>query len=168
MVLKHHQGWLENGLNLVNSGTGYYHYLGTDGIDTDDWGVLHLINMIEGAGRDWYDNFMTPARIGVGDMSLRNGGKWDDHSSHENGLDVDVRYVRNDNQDSSLNIADDQSHYDTAATSYLMNLFVFSASVQIILYDSVNAHLVGGPLLHWPGHSDHFHIRIDDPDGTNN
>lgn len=83
---------------------------------------------------------------------------------------MDFRYVRNDAQDHSLNIASDQRYYDTAATAYLMNLFAFStsASVQVILYDSVNAHLVGGPLLHWPGHSDHFHIRINDPDGSGN
>ena len=65
-------GWIENALNLVNSGTGYYHYLGTDPIDTDDWGVLHLINMIEGAGREWYSNGYTPPKIGVGDMSKGN------------------------------------------------------------------------------------------------
>ena len=35
-------GSLEGGINLPDNGEGYYHYLGTDPIDTDDWGTLAL------------------------------------------------------------------------------------------------------------------------------
>lgn len=167
-------GWIENALNLMNEGTGYYHYRGPDAVDTDDWGVLDLINMIEGAGRDWDSDYRVPPRIGVGDLSWGDqytqqfGGPWD-HSCHQNGLEVDIRYVRNDGLDTSLNIAESDSvYYNPAATSFLMNRLIDHADIEVILYDSVHAGILGWPLLHWPGHSDHFHVRIEDPDGTGN
>lgn len=162
-------GTLSNGLNLVNQGPGYYHYINDDSLDSDDWGVLHTINMIEGAGRDWLGDDMTPPRVGVGDLSLRYGGPWPDHSSHQNGLDVDIRYVRNDDLDTTLNIAEiDSVYYDLRATIILMNCLVDNGNIQVIFHDSVHSHVVGGPLMHWPGHSTHFHVRIEDPDGTSN
>ena len=35
-------------------------------------------------------------RVVVGDISRRNGGRMDEHVSHQNGLDVDVYYPRRD------------------------------------------------------------------------
>lgn len=168
-------GWIEKALNLVNSGTGYYHYLGNDIIDTDDWGVLHLINMIEGAGRDWYGSGYTPPRMGVGDLSWGDaqtqqfGGRFDPHECHQNGLEADFRYVRNDGQEISLNIAGpDSIYYDPGATAELMNSLIANGTITVIYIDTVHAYLVGDILEHRVGHSDHFHVRIEDPDGTGN
>ena len=158
----------------MNNETGYYRYNPEKSvkdllIDTDDWGVLHLINMIENAGRDWYDNFMTPPRIGVGDMSLRNGGKWDDHSSHKNGLDVDVRYVRKDHMDTTLNIRIQPSLYDSSATLSLMRYMVDNGSVQLIILSPYAGIIGNGVIADTTGaHDNHFHVRIFDPDGTQN
>ena len=163
-------GWLEGGINLTDAGRGYYHYYGSDPVDTDDWGTLALINMVEGGGRDWRERYPTP-RSGIGDMSLQNGGIWLPHSSHQNGLDVDIRYVRNDGQELPLNITDHPEDYDTLATVDLMNslfqngdcvLIVVSEVCGIIFedievrYDTTNVH------------DNHFHLRIEDPDGTGN
>ncbi len=169
-------GWIENALNLVNQGTGYYHYLGEDIIDTDDWSVLHLINMIEGAGRNWYSNGYTPPRIGVGDMSKGDaqtqqfGGLFPPHSCHQNGLEADFRYVRNDGQEIGLNIAgSDSIYYDVDATVDLMNFLIDNANVTIIYVDTVHAGIVvSDPIRHLSGHQDHFHVLILDPDGTSN
>ncbi len=169
-------GWIEKALNLVDAGTGYWHNRGSDPIDTDDWGVLHLINMIEGAGRDWYGNGYTTPRITANDLSQGNaqtqefGGYWEDHSCHQNGLEVDIRYVRNDGQEIGLNIAGpDSIYYDVDATIDLMNFLIDNANVTIIYVDTVHAWIVvSDPIVHLPGHSDHFHVRIEDPDGTGN
>lgn len=168
-------GWIEKALNLVNQGTGYYHYLGGDIIDTDDWSVLHLTNMVEGAGRDWYNSGYSP-RIGVGDMSIGDaqaqafGGPFPPHSWHQNGLDVDFRYVRNDGNEIGLNIASSDSiYYDVDATVALMNFLLDNANVTIIYVDTVHAGIVvSGPIRHLSGHQDHFHVQILDPDGTGN
>ncbi|MDD3731052.1 MAG: penicillin-insensitive murein endopeptidase [candidate division Zixibacteria bacterium] len=159
-------GWLENGLNLVNTGTGYYHY--NPEADMDDWGTLHLINMIEISGRIWNSSFKEPPRISIGDLSLKYGGTFAPHGCHENGLEVDIRYVRNDGQEAVLNIAKNPEYYDIEKTQFLINRLIFNAKVELIYCDTVNIGLKGGPLVHRDGHSDHFHVRIVDPDGTSN
>ena len=164
-------GSLENGLNMVNTGTGYYHY-NPEKIDYDDWGVLHLINMIEGAGRDWYNNSYIPPRIGIGDLSLRYGGYWPDHSCHQNGLEVDIRYVRNDGLDIGLNLStQDSLYFDKSATIALMNyLFNNSNSVKIYVGTYLRGKIIfsGIDTVYDSNHNDHFHLRIQDPDGTGN
>lgn len=173
-------GWIENALNLVNSGTGYYHYNPEKDeimIDTDDWGVLHLINMIEGAGRDWYTNGHSPPRIGAGDLSKGNqytqefGGVFPPHSCHQNGTEADFRYVRNDGQEASLNIRTQPSLYDTHATVALMeHLFANSNSIYIIVSPHCGIRFFGMDTLYDATgvHDTHFHLRIEDPDGTGN
>jgi hypothetical protein len=160
-------GSLEGGINLPDEGEGYYHYYGSDPIDTDDWGTLALINIIEGGGRSWWEWHVTP-RAGFGDMSLQNGGNWPPHTSHQNGLDVDVRYVRNDGEEASINIATQQELYDSHATADLMNCLIQNGNIVVIYIDEEHANLENGVLQHWPGHETHFHVRIEDPDGTSN
>jgi hypothetical protein len=116
-------GWIEDALNMVNQGTGYYHYNPEKrSVDHDDWGTLALINMIEAAGRTWSDHNCVPPRINVGDLSwgdtstLEFGGYFYPHICHQNGLEVDIRYVRNDGQDESLNVRTQPSLYDLPGT----------------------------------------------------
>jgi len=171
-------GWIENALNLPNVGTGYSHYIGSDTVDKDDWGTLDVVIMIEAGGRDWYNDNHPPPRIGIGDLSHGDatshqfGGQFPPHSCHENGLEVDIRYVRNDGAELPLNIAGpDSLKYDISATADLMNYLIANGDVVLIYIDTAHAYLTdsGQDILHhWPGHSDHFHVRISDPDGTGN
>jgi hypothetical protein len=172
--------WIENALNMVNYGTGYYHYLGypPDPVDTDDWGVLHLINMIEGAGRDWYDYYVaTKPRIGVGDLSWGDeysesfGGYWPPHVCHQNGLEVDIRYVRNDTLEIGLDIADSTQweYFNEQKTGKLIDFLIANANVDYIYIDTLHTSIRRpGITYHLGGHSNHFHVKIVDPDGTGN
>jgi len=178
-----YNGWIEKAFNMVNTGTGYWHYNPekVKAMDTDDWGVLHLINMIEGAGRNWYSDGLVPPRISVGDLSwgdastLNFGGPWPggDHAWHQNGLEVDVRYVRKDDEELPLNIHSNPANYDNIATMHLINrlgwnskmaLIIISPDCRIDFYDSSN--IVFDSIDR--KHDDHFHYRIVDPDGTDN
>jgi len=173
-------GYIEKAFNLPNQGTGYYHYNPDKGeplIDTDDWGVLALINMIEGAGRLWVWNEYSPPRIGVGDLSKGDqytqqfGGYFPPHSCHQNGLEVDIRYVRNDDLDSALNIAWYPEYFDEFATEILIRYLIRNAHIELIYVDTLHSslnHIGYSFILHLSGHSDHFHVRIIDPDGTTN
>jgi hypothetical protein len=171
-------GWIQNALNLPDQGTGYYHYLGTDPIDTDDWSVLHLINMIEGAGRLWYTNGYPPPRIGVGDLSWGDqytqqfGGYWPPHNCHQNGTEADFRYVRNDGQEIGLDISSaDSIYYDVDATTALIDyLFANSNSIYIIVSPHCHIEFSGITVVYDQSgkHDNHFHLRIEDPDGTGN
>jgi len=171
-------GWIENALNMVNTGTGYYHY-NPEKIDRDDWGTLHLINMIEGTGRDWYNN-RPPPRIGVGDLSWGDqntqqfGGYWSDHICHQNGLEVDIRYVRNDGLEVGLNLGTaDSIYFYVGATVALLN-YLFNNSnpdkIYVSSYCRGKIVFTGIDTVYdaTGGHDDHFHLRIQDPDGTGN
>jgi len=160
-------GWLEGGINLPDEGEGYYHFYGSDPVDFDDWGTLALINMTEGGGRSWNEEYSTFGG-GFGDMSKQNGDSFPPHKSHQNGRDVDIRYVRKDSTEAPLHIKDNPQDYDNNATAHLMNCLIANGEVTVIYIDTVYAHLKGDILRHCAEHQDHFHVRIEDPDGTSN
>jgi len=175
-------GSLVGGLNLPDTGFGYRHYLGSDSKDTDDWGTLSLINVIEQVGRQfrrrpcqtfYFDADRLPREQSL-DMSLQYGGPFvvngvRQHDEHQNGLDVDVRYMRDDGE-GLLDLSDglQRSHFDQTATLELLSCFLRTGRVIRILYDSALTNIVNAPgdttLLDFPDHTDHFHVRIADPD----
>ena len=162
-------GSLEGGINLRDSEEGYKHFRGNDPVDYDDWGTLALINMIEGGGRFW--NKYCPPRICILDMSKQEGGDWPPHSSHQNGRDVDVRYVRKDNDEAPLDIKINPQDYDDSATVKLMNcLFENGEPVLIIVSDVCGLGFTNIQVIYdsLGNHDNHFHLRIEDPDGTGN
>lgn len=174
-----YDGSIGNALNLVNSGPGYYHYINTDPLDSDDWGVLAMINMIEGAERQWLENRHSPPRIGIGDISWGDpstqvfGGQFpdNDHASHENGLDVDARYIRNDGLDTTLNLLTQFALYDASATvQAIQSLFDNGDCVKIYVsqYSGLIFENIDALFDSTGAHDNHFHLRIQDPDGTNN
>lgn len=164
--------------------SGYYHFFGADTNPrhTDDWGTLALISTIEKTGRFWRDprclTLNRTRRIGILDLSRQSGGVFynqaepskRDHLSHQNGLDVDVRYMRSDGGEAGLDFADPNSRvwYDSAATRVLMQCFRSQGAVVRIFVDTDYVKIVfPGVTLHDPTHRNHFHVRIRDPDGAN-
>lgn len=183
-------GTLPGGINLVNQSTGYYHYLSGSVVDTDDWGTLALVNSVEGVGRFWWaldyeehcwvqESSWDSPRMHTGDMSLKPGGYFDPHTLHQNGLDVDVRYVRHpspnsEGENATLNIANNPELWDTLATVDLLNCWSNRTNNRLnfiyinrLLYDQL-----ANPVPSWLtrrefDHFDHFHAQIYDPDGPN-
>lgn len=184
-------GQLTGGLNLPDVNGGYFHYFpGSDPrwdvVDSNDWGTLALINAIEATARDWIDfseenrvcnqftNFITRApKFDVGDMSKRGGGYWSDsngqqrHAGHQNGLEVDVRYVRKDKANSPLDIRANPAAYDTNATFDLMSCFVADAQVNVIYVDSASVGFWNASgvsiLVNDTTHNTHFHVQLKQP-----
>ena len=63
--------------------------------------------------------------MGILDLSKQDGGAWyPDHICHQNGCEVDVRYIRNDGQEIPLNIKTDSLHYDIDKTVVLINSLI--------------------------------------------
>ena len=190
-------GSLYKGMNLPDLWTGYEHYDNCErfafpaGPDKDDWGTGHLVRFIEGAGRWWEQLRSRNVRMQVGDLSLKEGGTFpglpgvtgceQGHAYHQQGIDVDVRYVRNDGGVGPFNICSDSTLYDPAETSVLISSFLHAE-----LSDDANARIdsvfVDLNCLRFPdtttsgrrwafhkdGHQNHFHVRIRDPDGPFN
>lgn len=66
-----------------------------------NYGTYELVTLLEQVGARFHGHYPA-ARLRVGDLSLKAGGTIRDHqgrrvhSSHRNGLDVDLRYLRQD------------------------------------------------------------------------
>jgi murein endopeptidase len=163
-------GSLVGGWNLPNQGTGYYHDPVNDAPDTDDFGGREsTIRLIEIVGAQWTPN----PRFGVLDISRQFGGSFQpDHTEHQNGLDIDVRYVRNDGQEGRVNVANQQNLYSRDLTIQLMNLFATNGTLYRILVSPqaniTSADVPGANIVAMDGHDDHFHVSLVDPDGADN
>ena len=82
-------GWLEYGFYLPPIGQGYMGY----GADNKRWGNNIFVNEIKSIAASWDSLGGT---IGIGNISLQNGGYMAPSSSHQNGNDGDFFYVGND------------------------------------------------------------------------
>src|SRR3990170_1332701 len=148
-------GTLENGINLPDTGAGYIHFPVGDPKDTDDWGTLTLVNLLEQVAREYrnpygecnediqWDNRDYLPRPQYNDLSLQFGGSFQpDHTSHQNGLDVDVRYLRlgeRNGNEIPLDLRYDSAAHDVESTLELLTCFWQNPRVIAIYYDSVRS-----------------------------
>jgi hypothetical protein len=158
-------GALVRGLNLTNQGAGYLHLRGSDPPDADDWATLRMVSCIEAVGREAE---ALDLRITVNDLSLQPGGHFVPHASHQNGLDVDVRYVRADGRVAPLDIRQSPADYDALTTQAILQAFLRRCEVSAIFADLpsltfTNEELDRPVLVQAPGHTNHFHVRLRPP-----
>ena len=159
-----HHGTYSNGSltgdsSLPNQGVGYYHDPGEDRPDTDDWACSHwLIARIQMVGQQWNRS----PRVGILDLSLMGGGRFPPHKSHQNGLDVDVRYVGNGGYEGPIAFGSPSERmYDMDGTQRLVDIFCKTGAVRI--YVDSRARLSGSCIRHESGHHNHFHVRYPAP-----
>jgi hypothetical protein len=167
-------------VKLPEEGIGYRHFYGSDGLNMDNWGTLKLIKIIEQVGREWNQLHPTGPRISIGDLSLQGGGRFypppllHEHDWHQQGVDVDVRYVKNDGGEGPCNINPHptldppdtpQCNFNYINTKKLLDLFC-KAGAKEILVDSTSAlqndTYIPGCQVQFddPAHRHHFHVRI--------
>jgi hypothetical protein len=93
-------------------------------------------------------------RIGVGNISRADGFDDDDHVSHLDGLQVDIRPLRKDGLEKPVVWTD--RRYDKEATAKLIGLCRTFAPVKIVLFNDTSI-----PFVKWTkGHDDHFHVAL--------
>ena len=85
-----------------------------------------------------------------------NGGTIDGHSSHQNGLDVDIRLPRRDR----VRGAADPGNYDRALTQQVVDHMVARGANLVLIGPSLDLHGPGGVVVRWPNHDDHLHVRF--------
>ncbi|MBX3469247.1 MAG: penicillin-insensitive murein endopeptidase [Planctomycetes bacterium] len=135
-------------IQLPASGSGYYGYRGANA----RWGTPRLVYGIERIGRRFAGS--NAGDMGVGDLSLQNGGPISGHRSHQTGIDVDVRPVRTDKAKQPVTINDRE--YSQQHTRTLIGLFQAELQIALILF---NDSKIPG-VRHWPNHHNHFHARV--------
>jgi murein endopeptidase len=110
--------------------------------------------------------------MGILDLSLPGGGPMPPHGCHENGLDVDVRYVKASEEEGPLDLtAPNLPTYSKPKTVELLQLFANTGLVELI-YVHPNSGITPGDVSSVvvdPSitHRNHFHVRLIDPDGAN-
>ena len=99
-------------------------------------------------------------RVVVGDISLREGGRMDEHVSHQNGLDVDVYYPRLDRH-LSAPIATRQ--IDRGLAQDLLDRFVAAGVQTVFVGYSSGLRGPSGVVVPYPNHENHMHLRFPPP-----
>lgn len=133
------------------SGTGWYHY-GDDG--NDDWGTANVIAQLKKVALNWYYSVGSP-RIGVGDISREHGGYFSPHSSHRDGLDTDIRPMRNDGVEGATQW--NWGSYSRSLTRLLLQMLWDTGMVTRILFNDP-VLISEGLCTSYSGHDNHLHV----------
>jgi murein endopeptidase len=94
----------------------------------------------------------------VGDMSRRGGGPFPGHSSHKDGVDVDVRPLRADGK--NLPVVWRDAAYSRERTRRLIHVVRAAAAVHTILFNDPELRRAGLATF-FAGHDNHLHIRFE-------
>jgi len=142
---------------LENEGKGFYHYDGSDHPYTDAWGMSNTIACIEKMGETWESRYPNRARIGVGDISRRKGGKFPPHHAHRKGMDVDIRPVSKLGEEK---VSIGQTTYDSVQTTELIELILEVCDVELIYFNDRKINRKMAKVNHFRGHHNHIHITL--------
>jgi len=120
--------------------------------------LLTLIFQIE---RAW--QAMCDRKFGIGNISIDGGGAYDNHQSHQKGIEMDCRPIRNDHmtgQGARCTFRDKE--YDLDATIDLIRLFVEHPRIKIAYFNDgrVQKALGGARVKSLIGHNNHFHVEL--------
>jgi hypothetical protein len=99
-------------------------------------------------------------RVVVGDISRRDGGRMDEHVSHQNGLDVDVYYPRLDRH---LSAPISAGQVDRRLAQDLLDRFVAAGAKMVFVGYSSGLRGPGGVVVPYPNHENHMHVRFPAP-----
>jgi len=103
-------------------------------------------------------------RVAVGDASFEHGGNIPGHVTHEKGLDVDVRLMRDDRNQCRAATTYRRATYDRAATLALIRAIRATAPGHVkLIYFNDPVLIRQGLVQAYPGHDDHLHIRYCEP-----
>ncbi|MCM2324198.1 MAG: penicillin-insensitive murein endopeptidase [Oligoflexia bacterium] len=156
------------------------------------WGADELIGTMILAAREVARAYPVGERLQIADASAFSGGSLPGHASHQNGLDVDLVYYRQDHReqaaDTSSGFEEDFVNTSTGAISpnfdlernfALMRALVSSGWINRIFIDeALKAAFCRlsvaqdrfeedtetlRRLRHWPKHGDHLHVRVKCP-----
>ena len=123
-----------------------------------NWGTGATIGQLEAAASAFLAT--GHGRVAVGDISFEHGGNIPGHATHEVGLDVDLRPIRNADNQCTYGTTWRLSSYDRAATRTLINAIRAAAPGHVKLIYFNDPVLRGEGLTTWfAGHDDHLHVR---------
>lgn len=108
-----------------------------------------------------------PPPMLVGDLSRPRGGEFGrrfgalGHSSHQNGLDVDVYYPRRDKRNAPPRRI---SQVDLRLAQRLVDLFVAAGAKTVLVGPHLPLRGPRGVVKPYRNHDNHLHVRIENPE----
>jgi murein endopeptidase len=121
--------------------------------------LRETIQALQAIGAAWNRAHPAGPKIGVGEISQRGGGKISGHASHQLGVDVDLRLLRNDGQNQPVTRF--ESKFSLALTQELINL-IHGNGVLRVRYIFFNDPRATGVSC-WPNHDNHLHVKFCAP-----
>lgn len=140
---------------MPQAGPGYDCYSTTG----DRYGLPEVIEAVKSVCAAWEKLYPSGPRVGIGDISLPNGGPMPPHASHDRGIDVDIALVANTNEE--IGLTWDHPKYSHERTQQLIDLFLNNPvlGVRVIFFNDPQARGVQP----WAGHDNHFHVSFLSP-----
>lgn len=137
------------------SGFGYYSY-GNGNWNERQWGTPATIAALLELARQFKWN-NPDSQMAIGDISWQFGGQMSPHSSHRDGIHIDLRPCRKDNAMVPVTFTDLQ--YDQDKTKLLIELFLSHRNVKNILFNDPEIYKLDR-VSYYKGHHDHFHVTM--------
>lgn len=142
---------------LPRNATGLYSITGSP--QSNQYGRAGVIDVIVALGflfRFALGQLGIRARIGIGDISLQGGGPFPPHTSHQRGLDVDIRPLRSDL--AQLPVTWRDPNYSRVFTQLLVDLILstFGNHVRVIFFNDPQIRGV----TPFSGHDNHLHVSF--------
>ena len=123
-----------------------------------NWATGAAIGQLEAAATAFAAR--THGRVSVGDGGYEHGGNIPGHQTHERGLDVDIRPIRDNEDQCTWGTNWRFSSYDRSATRALIKIIRATAPGHVKLIYFNDPVLINEGLTKWfAGHDDHLHIR---------
>ncbi|NJM97343.1 MAG: hypothetical protein HC800_09340 [Phormidesmis sp. RL_2_1] len=127
------------------------------------WGLPETIEALQQIGRLWFSANPQGPRFIISDISKRGGGqlcfnKGGCHKSHQIGLDVDIRTIRNDGQETSSAISYKNPKYSLALTKKLIDTIRSNGNLKVKMIAFLDPRISN--LSRWSGHDRHLHVRF--------
>jgi peptidoglycan hydrolase-like protein with peptidoglycan-binding domain len=123
-----------------------------------NWGTGAAVGQIEAAGAAMVAAGL--GRIPVGDIGWEHGGDIAGHQTHERGLDVDIRPMRDARNQCTWGTNWRLASYDRAATRALVKAIRATAPRHVkLIYFNDPVLIQEGWTTWYTGHDDHLHVR---------
>jgi murein endopeptidase len=125
------------------------------------YGNEHTIRAIVSVTDEYRAANPEAPRVVIGDISREGGGPmYDEHVSHQNGLDVDVYLPR---RDGTLRAPVAPDQIDHRLAQDLVDRFVAAGAQMIFVGDSTGLHGPAGVVIPYANHENHMHVRFPPP-----
>ncbi len=147
-----------------------------------NYGIQELIDALKQAGAAVHREHGDSPKLHIGDISLRDGGPFPPHWSHQSGCDVDLGYyLRKKHDHTTMGLAT-RRKLDVARTWTFLESLLLSGNIEYVFSDNTLIPMLykeakrrdlytqheldtwfgtgRGIIRHLGGHRDHLHIRM--------